>query len=159
MSSRGSEVWVGPELVALAGTAASSLVSAMAGDAWTQIRTRIGRLLGRGDQQTENRALDTLDEDAAALAASGGDAALARDISTQWTVRLRDLLRADPDAADALRGLVAELGAPVVGTLSGHGAVAAGDVNVTAEHGGVAAVTIEGGVHVGNPPQAGTGRA
>ena len=72
----------------------------MTSDGWSLVRSRLGRLLGRGDARAEAAALDTLDEDAQAMAGASGDtAAVAQELSTQWSVRLRDVLRVDPDAA------------------------------------------------------------
>jgi hypothetical protein len=147
---------MGPELIALASTAASTLVSAMTTDAWRLVRTRLGKLLGRGDPPAETAVLEVLDEDAQAIAGAG-DQADAPDIGAQWTVRLRDLLRVEPDAAVVLRELVAELSAQGAGVAAAGGGVAAGrDVRIRADRGGVAAGTIEGGVHLGNPPPPGT---
>src|SRR5689334_647983 len=102
-------VGVDPQLVALAMSAATTVVGAMSTDAWRVVRDRVAGLVGRGDVRAERVALETLDEDAAALAAGAGDADTQRDLSTAWSARLRDLLRADPEAADALRALVAEV--------------------------------------------------
>jgi hypothetical protein len=142
---------VGPELVALASTAASTLVAAMTTDVWRQVRTRLGRLLGRGDPRGESAVLEALDEDAQAVAdAGGGESGVAGEVRSQWTGRLRDLLRMDPQAADQLRELVAELTAQQAGvSTTGHGVAAGGDVTIKADRGGVAAGTIEGGVHLG----------
>jgi hypothetical protein len=149
---------MGPELIALASTAASTLVSAMTTDAWRLVRTRLGRLLGRGDPPAETAVLEVLDEDAQAIAGAGDQqAALTEDLGAQWTVRLRDLLRVEPDAAVLVRELVAELSAAGAGVSATGGGVAAGrGVRIRADRGGVAAGTIEGGVHLGNPPPPGT---
>ena len=53
----------------------SSLVAAMTSDGWSLVRSRLGRLLGRGDARAEAAALDTLDEDAQAMAGASGDTA------------------------------------------------------------------------------------
>ncbi|MET7395215.1 hypothetical protein ABZS66_17170 [Dactylosporangium sp. NPDC005572] len=137
-------------LVALATSAASALVSAMAADGWQAVRGRVARLLGRGDARAEQIALETLDEDAAALTPD-----TRRDVAAAWTTRLRDLLRADPDAAEALR----ELFADATVTATGSAVAAGGDIHIQASHGGVAAGTIQGAVTTGNPPVPGTERA
>ena len=152
---------MGPELVALASAAASTLVSAMASDAWQAVRSRLGKLLGRGDQNAEKSVLATLDEDAQSMADAGSAApTLSGDLAAQWTVRLRDLLRADPDAAAAVRELMADLsaaGAHV--TASGHGVAAGGNIDIRADRGGIAAGTIHGSINAPNPSQPGTDQA
>ena len=151
---------MGPELVALASTAASTLVAAMTTDVWRLVRSRLGRLLGRGDPRGESAVLEAMDEDARAVADAGGESGVAGELTGQWTGRLRDLLRMDPEAAEQLRELVAELTAPGAGvSTAGHGVAAGGDVTIRADRGGVAAGTIEGGVHLGKPPGPGTGRS
>lgn len=138
------------ELVMLASSAASALVGAMATDGWQTLRNRVARLLGRGDAGAERLALEMLDEDAAGLT-PGSE----RDVTAAWTVRLRDLLRADPDAAAALRELSAGGGV----TASGSSVAAGRDVNIRAAHGGVAAGTINGPVSLSYPPSPGADRA
>ncbi|GGM60822.1 hypothetical protein ACFFX1_28280 [Dactylosporangium sucinum] len=140
------------ELVALASSAASALVGAMASDGWQALRSRVARLLGRGDARAEQVALETLDEDAAGLRPG-----TERDVASAWTVRLRDLLRADPGAAEGLRELLMVPGGGV--TASGSAVAAGGDVRIQAAYGGVAAGTINGSVSTGGPSQPGTDRA
>jgi hypothetical protein len=139
-----------PALVTLASTAASTLVAAMTTDAWRHVRDRLARLLGRGDRSTEAAVLAVLDEDAHALAVQPS---MVEDVSVQWSVRLRDLLRVDPEAAAVLRELVAELPGPRYGVAAGR------DVTIRADRGGVAAGVIDGGVHMGNPRSPDTGPA
>ncbi|MFB9444410.1 hypothetical protein Dvina_06795 [Dactylosporangium vinaceum] len=100
------------ELVALATNAASAVVGAMATDGWQALRSRVARLLGRGDPRAERDALETLDEDAA-----GRTPDTERDLVAEWRGRLRDLLRTDPAAAAALRELLQD--ARVAGPASG----------------------------------------
>jgi hypothetical protein len=152
------EVGVGPELVALAASAATTLVNAMATDAWQTVRTRVARLLGRGEARAEQLALETLDEDAATLAAEP-NAEARQDLTAGWAARLRDVLRSDPEAAEALRELIAEAASPRTVSADGHGVAAGGDVRIEASHGGVAAATIHGAVTVPYPSQPGTKRA
>src|SRR5690349_3273630 len=93
------------ELMTLASNAASALVGAMVKDGWEALRAGVARLLGRGDERAEQLALESLDEDAAALTSE-----TERDVTAAWTGRLRDLLRARPEAADELRALLASGG-------------------------------------------------
>ncbi|WP_435204075.1 hypothetical protein [Micromonospora sp. bgisy143] len=146
------------ELVALAASAATSVANAMATDAWQSIRGRIAQLLGRGDTRSERVALETLDEDAVLLAA--GAVETRREVTAAWTVRLRDLLRADPSLAAGLRELVAEVDASTgSASASGHGVAAGRDMTIEASHGGVAAGTIHGSVNPPGPSLPGTDRA
>jgi hypothetical protein len=135
------------ELVALASSAASALVGAMAKDGWQAVRSRVARLFGRGDARAEELAGETLDEDAAALSPG-----TERDLTAQWTARLRDLLRSHPEAADEVRALLSGVQA------SGSGVAAGRDVNIQAAYGGVAANVIHGSVSTGGSSQ-GTGEA
>ncbi|WP_422738135.1 hypothetical protein ACN263_02060 [Micromonospora sp. WMMD729] len=147
------------ELVALAASAATSVVSAMATDAWQSIRGRIAQLLGRGDTRSERVALETLDEDAVLLAA-GAAVETRQEVTAAWTVRLRDLLRADPSLAAGLRELVADVDASTgSASASGHGVAAGRDMTIEASHGGVAAGTIHGSVNPPGPSLPGTDRA
>lgn len=139
------------ELVTLASAAAATVVTAMATDGWQWVRGVVARLLGRGDAQAQRRVLETLDEDAADLAGGGS----AQELSVAWTGRLRDLLRADPQAADALRDLIADAGSHGVVSASGHGVAAGRDVYIQAD-GGVAAGVIHGSVNAPLPRQPGT---
>ena len=139
-------------MVALASSAASALVGAMAKDGWQALRSQVARLLGRGDRPAEQLALETLDEDAAGLTPD-----TERDVTAAWTARLRDLLRVHPEAAEELRALLAAPGRNVAA--SGSGVAAGRDVHIQAAYGGVAAGTINGSVSTGNPSQPGTDRA
>lgn len=132
---------VGPELVALATSAATSVVTAMATDAWQAVRTTVARLLGRGEARAEQLALEALDEDAANLCDEPTDDSR-RDLTAAWAARLRDLLRSDPDAAKALHELVADV-ASSLRTMStaGHAVAAGGDVHIQASQGGLAGLT------------------
>ncbi|MFB9183509.1 hypothetical protein ACFFX1_35725 [Dactylosporangium sucinum] len=141
------------ELVALATSAATALVGAMAKDGWDALRSRFARLLGRGDQRAEQLALETLDEDAGSLAPG-----TERELAAAWTARLRDLLRADPGAAGPLRELLAATGGGGV-TASGSAVAAGRDVSIHASHGGIAAGTITGPASTTYPPPPGTERA
>ncbi|WP_433046402.1 hypothetical protein [Dactylosporangium sp. CS-033363] len=140
------------ELVALASSAATALVGAMAKDGWQAVRAGVARLLGRGDARAEQAALETLDEDAAGLR-PGGEA----EVTGAWAVRLKDLLRADPEAAAALRDLLTPDGGGAV-SASGSALAAGRDVHVQAAYGGVAAGTIQGPVTTtAHPTSPGTG--
>ncbi|NJQ00856.1 hypothetical protein [Streptomyces zingiberis] len=98
------------EILALAGTAASTLVGLMVSDSWPHIRDRIGRLLGggragrapAGELERSRRVLVAAhrddDEEAAAL------------VEAEWRSRLAGLLGTDPAAGRELGRLLDELG-------------------------------------------------
>jgi hypothetical protein len=106
---------VDAELAALASSGATTLVGAMVSDAWAQVRDRVaGYFAGRGgaDPEAEPAALaGELDaaRDELAAARQQADAEAAADIEAEWRARLRRLLRSDPEAANGLRALLAEL--------------------------------------------------
>lgn len=103
------------ELAALASSGATTLVGAMVSDAWAQVRDRVAGYFARRDDGGPGAAADTvageLDVARAELtsAARQDDAEAAADIEAEWRARLRRLLRSDPEAADRLRALLAEL--------------------------------------------------
>lgn len=108
------------ELLALAGTAASALVGAVAKDAWSAAKKGTARLLGRGDQAREAAVEGQLERTRAAVESAGADSEAVRGRQEAvWAGRLEDLLIERPGAADELRTLVREIGA--TGTRSaGH---------------------------------------
>jgi hypothetical protein len=131
-------------LTALAGTA---LVQAMVTDGWEGVRNRVARLFGRGEPDPRiERRLDAAREQLAA-AAPGAREQVQTTLAGQWRTRFDDLLADHPDAEADLAALVDELN--VVTAASDHSVAAAGDVNVTADHGGVAAGVIHGDVRTG----------
>lgn len=94
-------------LVALAGTGATALVSAIATDSWQAVKTGFARLLGRGDERRERSTEQLLDRAEAELRAAGSQ----RDrvqvkLEAAWGARLEDLLAEDPGTAQQLRVLV-----------------------------------------------------
>lgn len=129
-----------PELAALAASGAAALVGAMVTDAWAQTKVRVAALLGRagppGSSGTASLE-EELEESRGELreARAGGDGTAAAGVEAMWRMRLRALLRADPEAAATLRRLLDELapaGSPeaaVHNEISGatvHGAVVQG---------------------------------
>ena len=100
-------------LLALAKSGATTLVGAAATDVWQQARAGFARLFGRGDAQREALAASRLDALAVAVEQAGGpgtelDAVRQRQQAV-WETRLGDLLEEDPEVAQALRRLCAEL--------------------------------------------------
>ncbi|MFE9692419.1 hypothetical protein [Micromonospora sp. NPDC005806] len=100
------------DVAALAQAGAQVIVTAMATETWTQVRARIGRLFGRGDEQLQQQALDDLDETRAALKAAAGDED-ARDSQVELRALLKARLRADPELAAQFAVLVEEVAAEV----------------------------------------------
>ncbi|AXK32281.1 hypothetical protein DVA86_06050 [Streptomyces armeniacus] len=106
-------------LVALAAAGGTAVVQAAGTDAWTQLRSRLAGLVGRGGTEEEQRALAGLDRTAAALAAAEAEeaAALRARHEGAWQERLERLLDSLPDgereaAAVELQALVDELPRP-----------------------------------------------
>lgn len=95
-------------LAALAGAGATSLVGAMATDAWQVTRERIARLFRHGDQADRAGVVALLDADAETLAQAGaGDMdELRAELETAWQRRLKRLLAAHPAIEVELRELV-----------------------------------------------------
>lgn len=103
-------------LAALAATASTTLVGAMATDAWQAARTGILRVLHR-ESDGEPAVLAAQLESEAALVLASDDADAARQsLLPGWRLRLEQFLRDNPDAAEAMREwterLAAELPRP-----------------------------------------------
>lgn len=94
---------------ALASTGGSALVAAMATDSWEELRARIARVLGRGEAEDTQAALDRLDRSRAALARLSGSALELAQAEQEliWRTRLGDLLEIHPDTEDEVRVLIA----------------------------------------------------
>ena len=102
------------ELAALAASGATTLVGLMVSDAWSRARDRVARFFaGGGDENAARDALGVSQRELMAARASEDELAVA-DIEAEWRLRLRRALRADPEAAEELRKLLAEL-APQAG--------------------------------------------
>ena len=148
-------------LAALAAAGGTAVVQAAGTDAWSVVRERLARLVGRGDAGREAAELHRLDETGRALAGGGpGSEELVRWESS-WQTRIElflDGLPAQEQAAAAaeLRYLVEAAraaGATCRDVSAGEGGVAVGgDVSVEATSGSVAGavVHVEGGIHL--PP-------
>ncbi|MFJ1705137.1 hypothetical protein [Kitasatospora sp. NPDC088346] len=93
------------EIVALATSGATTLVSLMVTELWSEARGRFASLFGR---RSEDVGAD-LDEARAELLASDDPSAVAAGTEAEWSNRLRRALAADPAAAAKLRALLDEL--------------------------------------------------
>jgi hypothetical protein len=147
-------------LTALAAAGGTAVVQAAGTDAWIGFRTRMARLLGRGDAQRERAELARLDQTAASLkAADPPDAERMRlKQETWWQTRLEILLddmagEERRRAAADLRDLMRSLGVPIGSVSAGAGGLAVGgNVEISATGGGsMAAAIVNGDVNFRDP--------
>ncbi|WP_137990048.1 hypothetical protein [Streptomyces vilmorinianum] len=109
------------ELVALATTGATALVQHMVGDGWERARTRVAEFFaGRfgADAESVGAELETVRDELLAAERDGDEQAAAdarAEALAEWRARMRRSLRDDPDAADELREILAELDVPTGG--------------------------------------------
>ncbi|MEU2551381.1 hypothetical protein ABZ589_06715 [Streptomyces sp. NPDC013313] len=148
-------------MTALAAAGGTAVVQAAGTDAWAGIRQQVARWFGRGNPQREQVELERLDQTAAELEVARPAEAERVRIRQEavWQGRIEALLESLEDAGRArvvaeLRTLQAQQ--IVHGTvLTGHSGLAVGgDVNVQADNGSAAAVTM-GDVTLGNPSRPG----
>jgi hypothetical protein len=128
---------------ALAVLAGNALVQAMVTDGWEGVRHKVASLFGRGtpDPRIEQR-LDTSRAELEAAPPPEADQVRSA-LAAQWQTRFADLLTDFPDTEPELAALVTQI------TTSDHSVTAGGDVKVSADRGGLAAVVIHGNVNVG----------
>ncbi|MFJ9211574.1 hypothetical protein CU044_4285 [Streptomyces sp. L-9-10] len=122
------------ELMALASTAATTVVSQLATDGWEQVKRAVAALWRRSDpddpEQAEAVERELAESRAELLAALiAGDEQAERILTAQWSGRLRGLLAASPALADALRQVLAEIGTGEPRSETGAGRV---DMHATA---------------------------
>ncbi|MFF8965858.1 hypothetical protein ACF1BK_24285 [Streptomyces globisporus] len=97
------------ELAALAASGATTFVGLMATEAWTQVRGRLARFLGRGeDDEVIDAELEESREELIA-ARRNGDEDGAADVAAEWRIRIRRALRDNPEAEQELRAILDEL--------------------------------------------------
>ncbi|MEU3496873.1 hypothetical protein [Kitasatospora cineracea] len=94
------------QLAALAATAATTVVSSLATDAWQQVRGLVARLWHHPDQTA---AVEGELEAARTLLLGPAREEDESDLVAAWRLRFRQLLATDEAAAQALAGVVAEL--------------------------------------------------
>ncbi|WP_424891498.1 hypothetical protein [Streptomyces sp. XH2] len=107
-------------LAAVAAAGGTAVVRSAGTDAWSELRRRVARWFGRGDEARERVELERLDRTAVALeaAAASGEVIRIRDRQEAvWQDRIETLLEGLPPdqragAAEELRALVAECGVP-----------------------------------------------
>ncbi|MEV5505321.1 hypothetical protein [Streptomyces orinoci] len=116
------------ELTALAVSGATALVQNMASDAWEQVKGRLARLVSRGGdtRQTEEELAASRTELMAAR--QSGDEETAAEIHEEWRLRLRRVLRTDPEAARELRQLLDEVApeGPAAGSVTVNNTISGG---------------------------------
>lgn len=105
------------DIAALAQAGAQVIVAAMATETWSQVRVRVGRLFGRGDEPGQQQAFDDLDEVQANLRSDPTDTA-AHDAEVELRTLVKARLRSDPELAAQFAALVDELANEVRGTRS-----------------------------------------
>jgi hypothetical protein len=92
--------------MALAGSAATTLVGLMISDSWAHTKDKLARFFARSG--AEDEIAETLDTARAELVAARetGDAPREADIKAEWNNRLRVLLQSDPSVAEELQHLI-----------------------------------------------------
>ncbi|WP_157968744.1 hypothetical protein [Streptomyces geranii] len=102
-------------LMAAAGAGGAAVVQAAGTDAWTGLRQRVARLLGRGDPQRERTELERLDRTAQALEEADVTGETERVLLRQeasWQTRFESLLEnledSEQQVAAELQALVSE---------------------------------------------------
>jgi hypothetical protein len=96
------------EIAALAASGATTLISLMVTDSWTQARNLVARFLSHAD--TSDTAIADMDTARAALLfADSSDPQTTQEIIDRWHAHLYRLLQAAPVTSDDLRDLLTSL--------------------------------------------------
>lgn len=100
-----------PELMKLMSTAATTVVKLLATAAWEQATAAVGRLWQRVHPERADTVQAELAETRTEVLAArqAGDEQLEQALVEEWRGRLRRLVAVDPQLADELRRIVAEL--------------------------------------------------
>ncbi|MGH3901031.1 MAG: hypothetical protein ACRDTA_22855 [Pseudonocardiaceae bacterium] len=100
-----------PGLTALTATAATTVVQLLATAAWKQATSAVGSLWRRVHPQRAETVQAELEERRAEVldARQAGDGQVEQALVGEWQGRLQRLVVADPQVADELRRVVAEL--------------------------------------------------
>ncbi|MFC9545848.1 hypothetical protein ACFTXK_14565 [Streptomyces sp. NPDC056956] len=145
-------------LIALAASGGTAVVTAAGTDAWAGFRQAVARWFGRGDEQREQAELERLDQIGAALqAADPAEAERARiRLEAFWQARIEAVLESLSEgerdqAADRLRGLLAQHAPQGAVTVGPGGLAVGGNIDIRAEGSSIAAGVIHGGAHTGTP--------
>ncbi|MFE9697901.1 hypothetical protein [Streptomyces sp. NPDC006270] len=102
-----------PQIVALAGTAGTTIVGLMATDVWERTRDGVVALWRRAQPERAETVARELEETRTLVLAAqqDGDEATAPELQGEWQGKMRRLLVANPSVADDLRTLLDELDA------------------------------------------------
>ncbi|MFJ4097774.1 hypothetical protein ACIPYS_39955 [Kitasatospora sp. NPDC089913] len=115
------------EIAQLVTTGATTVVGLMATEAWTQLRSRLAGLLGRGRDAEEVSA--ELEEIRVEVVRADGDAELVGDQAAELRNRIRRALRQDPQAAAELAALLREFAPRQQPGLTVHNEIRGGTFN------------------------------
>jgi hypothetical protein len=104
-------VGVDPELTTLTSTAATTVVQLLATAAWEQAKSAVGELWRRVHPERAATVQAELEDSRAEVLAARqiGNEQVEQALVEEWHGRLRRLLVVDPQLADELRRVVAEL--------------------------------------------------
>ena len=148
-------------MAALAAAGGTAVVQAAGTDAWTGVRRQVARWFGRGNPQREDAELKRLDQTAGELEAARPAEVERVRIRQEaaWQGRIEALLESLEDieraeVAGELRTLLAQQTSHRSVSAGRSGLAVGGNVDVRADHGSAAAVTM-GSVTLGNPSQPG----
>ncbi|NUP22526.1 MAG: hypothetical protein HOZ81_42005 [Streptomyces sp.] len=102
---------MGPEIAELARTAGTTVVALMAGQAWESARDGVVALWQRFQPARADAVSGELEatRDDLLLARQSGDTDTETELTAEWQARVRRLLLAQPEVADELRRILAEL--------------------------------------------------
>lgn len=99
-----------PELVALATTGATVLISQMVKDGWAQAKDGFSKILAKGSQGGRTLSEEDLERSREEIIAAeeSGDDEVRDDVVLEWRGRFRRLLRAHPELASEFSDLIRE---------------------------------------------------
>jgi hypothetical protein len=123
-----------PEIAALAGTAGTTVVTLMAGDAWQRTREGVVALWRRVHPERADSIYADLEATRTEVLAgrAAGDPQSEEELTAEWQGRMRRLLAGEPAIAEDLRRLLDEISPGCAesssrirmrATASGHGRV------------------------------------
>ncbi|MGY0058513.1 hypothetical protein ACWY4P_18500 [Streptomyces sp. LZ34] len=122
-----------PEMVALAGTAGTTLITMLTTEAWQSVREGFASLWRRAQPDRADAISAELDATRSDLltAQANGDLDSREELGAEWQGRVRRLLVAHPEEMEALRTLLNELAphTPEVPSVTQH-ATASGQARV-----------------------------
>jgi hypothetical protein len=108
------------ELMAVAASGASTLITLMVSDAWAQTKTRLAAVLGRtGDEKETMRELEASRAVLVSALAEADDATVAA-VEGEWRARLSQLLLSDSACVEDLQLLAAAPGDTVHNNITGR---------------------------------------